>query len=281
MEIELSYQSFLAGGGIYYMRIALVADIHSNYFAFEAVLKDIDNREIDKIFFLGDYVFGGYASNETVDLLMHCQNQSQKHLIISGNIDKLITPIEENADWIYPVNKQIYNELGIKRISFLKSLPENILIEEEGISIYLCHNPSEIEVFTLVDSLRREHNIPNMRGLVEISDDMKSDVCIFGHYHLFMDEKVNGKRFICPSSVGMPFNGDPRAQYMILDICEGNISTSRQYVEYDKLKLIEGFDKKGYFEKYDNWSMNMITTILTAHNYIGTQDFRRQAHSGD
>jgi diadenosine tetraphosphatase ApaH/serine/threonine PP2A family protein phosphatase len=92
-----------------------------------------------------------------------------------------------------------------------------------------------------------------------------------------MDEEVNGKRFICPSSVGMPFNGDPRAQYMILDIFEGSITTLRQYVEYDRLKLIEGFDKKGYFEKDDNWSMNMVTTILTAHNYIGTQGIRKKA----
>lgn len=257
------------------MRIAVVADIHSNNIAFEAVLKDINNKDIDKIFFLGDYIFGGYGSNETVDLLMQYQMQSQKHLILSGNIDELITPIEENADWIYPVNRQIYNELGIERLSFLKSLPSSILIEEEGISIYLCHNPSDIEVFTVVDSLKRENNIPNIRGLTEVTNGIESDVCIFGHYHLFMDEEVNGKRFICASSVGMPFNGDPRAQYIILDIFEGNITTSRQYVEYDRLKLVEGFEKKEYFEKYCNWSMNMVTTILTAHNYIGTQELRK------
>ncbi|MCB2313022.1 metallophosphoesterase family protein [Clostridium tagluense] len=86
----------------------------------------------------------------------------------------------------------------------------------------------------VVDSLKRENNSPNMKGLAQIASGMESDVCIFGHYHLFMDEEVNGKRFICPSSAGMPFNGDPRAQYIILDIFEGNITTSRQYVEYAK-----------------------------------------------
>ena len=253
------------------MRIAVVADIHSNHIALEAVLKDINKREVDKIFFLGDYIFGGFGSNETVDLLMHYHKQSKKHLIVSGNIDELIIPIEQGADWIYSVNKQIYNELGVERVSFLKSLPSNILVEEEGISMYLCHNPSAIEMFILVDNLKRENNIPNFSGLSEVANLMESDVCIFGHYHLFMDEKVNGKRFICPGSVGMPFNGDPRAQYIILDILEGNITTSKQYVDYDRLKLVEGFDKKGYFEKHGNWSMNIVTTILTAHNYFGTQ----------
>jgi len=252
------------------MKIAVVSDIHSNHIALEAVLKDINNRGIDKIFFLGDYIFGGYGSKETIDLLMSCQKENQENLIISGNIDELIIPIEKNADWIYEINKKIYRELGTERVSFLKSLPPNIIIEEEGMLLRLCHNPSDIEVFTMVDSLEREKNIPNVRGLVEISKSMESDVCIFGHYHLFMDEEVNGKRFICPSSTGMPFNGDPRAQYIILDIFEGNITTSRQYVEYDRLKIVEGFEKEGYFEKDRNWSMNMVTTILTAHNYIDT-----------
>ncbi|MFD3156824.1 hypothetical protein ACFIJ5_08195 [Haloimpatiens sp. FM7330] len=40
---------------------------------FEAVLKDINNRKIDMIFSLGDYIFGGYGSNETIDLLMEYQ----------------------------------------------------------------------------------------------------------------------------------------------------------------------------------------------------------------
>lgn len=250
------------------MRIALVADIHSNHVAFDAVLKDINIRDVDMIFFLGDYVFGGYGSNECVDLLMLYQKQSTKHIIISGNTDELISPIEQNAGWIYPVNKQIYHELGIERISFIKSLPSNALIEMEGISLYLCHNPSELEVFTMVDSLRREKNTPNFKGLAEIARGMKRDVCIFGHYHLFMDEEADGKRFVCPSSIGMPFNGDPRAQYMLLDIYEGSMTTSRQFVEYDRLKLVEGFDKKGFLEKYSSWSMKMVATILTGHNYI-------------
>lgn len=257
------------------MRIAVVSDIHSNHIAFEAVLKDISTKEIDKVFFLGDYVFGGYGSNETVDLLMNLSKDNKKHLIISGNIDELITPIEEEAEWIYPVNKRIYKELGRERVDFLKSLPKSILVEEEGIKIKLYHNPSEIEMFISVDELRKEKNQPNIKGLEEIAKSMNSDVCIFGHYHLFMDEEINGKRFICPSSVGMPFNGDSRAQYIILDVSKGSITTTRQYVDYDILELVKGFEEKGYLENYYNWSTDIVTIILTAHNYIGTQHIRK------
>jgi putative phosphoesterase len=256
------------------MRIAVVADIHSNNIAFEAVLKDIDKKMVDRIFFLGDYVFGGYGSNRTVDLLMEYQKNSDKNIIISGNIDELITPIEENAAWIYPVNKQIYNELGTERVEFLKALQNKRVIEVEGVSILLCHNPSELEVFKATDNLRKERNVPDMEALIKIANNMESDVCIFGHYHLFMDEKVNGKRFICPSSVGVPFNGDVRAQYIILEINEGKLMSSKQFIDYDILRLVKEFDESGYIEKHSSWSMSLITTILTAHNYFGTQEIR-------
>jgi hypothetical protein len=69
--------------------------------------------------------------------------------------------------------------------------------------------------------------------------------------------------------------GDPRAQYIILDIDGKNITTLIQFVDYDRLGLVEDFKEKGYFEKYDSWSMNTLVSMLTAHNYIGTQDLRK------
>lgn len=256
------------------MRIAVVADIHSNNIAFEEVLKDIDKKMVDRIFFLGDYVFGGYGSNRTVDLLTEYEKKSDKNIIISGNIDELISPIEENATWIYPVNKQIYKELGTDRVEFIKSLHNKTVIEVEGVSILLCHNPSKLEVFKNADNLRKERNVPDLEALSEIANNMENDVCIFGHYHLFMDEEVNGKRFICPSSVGMPFNGDARAQYIILEINDGKLMSYKQFIDYDILRLVKEFDESGYIEKHGSWSMNLITTVLTAHNYFGTQEIR-------
>lgn len=48
------------------MRIALIGDIHSNQFAFDAVLTQIETESIDQIIFLGDYAFGGSGSVEVV-----------------------------------------------------------------------------------------------------------------------------------------------------------------------------------------------------------------------
>ena len=64
------------------MKIAIIADIHSNLEAFEAVLKDIKSKEIDKIICLGDIVGYGSSPNECIELIKKNGIQS-----IQGNHD--------------------------------------------------------------------------------------------------------------------------------------------------------------------------------------------------
>lgn len=259
------------------MKIALLADIHSNHMAFNAVLKDLKDKEIDKLWLLGDYIFGGVGSNEVVDLLIALDNKTNKMYenlecrMINGNIDQLIKQIEAGADWIYPANRHIYSKLGIERINFLKRLLDEIIIDEQGVLIRLCHNPSEMAMFIERDALKKENNLINVDALSIISQTMTEELCVFGHYHLFMHEIMNEKHFVCPGSVGMPFNGDTRAQYMILELENGNVTTKRQYVEYSLVGISEAFKEQGFFEIDEAWTRLTIETLLTSHNYIGTR----------
>lgn len=255
------------------MRIALISDIHSNHIALSAVLDDLKNRNLDEVFFLGDYAFGGSGSVETVDALMNFNDFPC--IIIKGNKEGYIEPIEKNESWIFREMHAIYNELGKERISWLKNLPSEITIKRENKTIRLCHNPSNLKMFVVVDRLNRKHNYSNLETLNKLSMNMNEDICIYGHYHLFMNEKINNKIFICTGSVGLPFNGDPRAQYVIMDITSRYLSFELCCVEYNHLELINDFEIKNYFEKYNVWSLNTVISMIYAKNYIGTQ------HKGD
>ena len=50
-------------------KIALISDIHSNIVALNAVLDDIEERNITKIYCLGDLVLKGSSPCEVVDLI--------------------------------------------------------------------------------------------------------------------------------------------------------------------------------------------------------------------
>ena len=51
------------------MRIAVLSDIHSNVFALEAVINDAKQRGAEKMFNLGDIVYGPVAPKATYALL--------------------------------------------------------------------------------------------------------------------------------------------------------------------------------------------------------------------
>ena len=63
------------------MRIAVIADIHGNLPAFEAVLADIERRAVDRTINLSDCVFGLLWPREVCDLLM-----ASSKMTIRGNL---------------------------------------------------------------------------------------------------------------------------------------------------------------------------------------------------
>ena len=65
------------------MRIAVIADIHGNLPALEAVLADIQHRNVDRTINLGDCVSGPLWPREVCDQLMASDN-----LTIRGNHDR-------------------------------------------------------------------------------------------------------------------------------------------------------------------------------------------------
>jgi len=255
------------------MRIALISDIHSNQFAFEAVLTQLESENIDSIIFLGDYAFGGSGSVEVVDRIMNYQDHP--YLAIKGNKEGYIKLLEK-GEKLHPVLPFIYDELGSDRIAFLKSLPDEISTEIDGVSIRVCHNPSKAKMFVVSDRLRRKDTRPNFEALQSLAVTMKENICLYGHYHMFMDETVVGKRFICTCSVGLPFDTDKNAKYLIMNIIDGTITIEKRTASYDRNLLVDDFEKKGYFEMFDEWSMNTVVSMMTGCNYIGTQDLRRK-----
>ena len=66
-------------------RIAFLSDVHGNLTALEAVLRDLDRRGIEEVYFLGDVLGKGPAVHEAVALLRHrCSGA------VYGNWDRLV-----------------------------------------------------------------------------------------------------------------------------------------------------------------------------------------------
>src|SRR3989338_9997626 len=72
------------------MKIAIIADVHSNLEALEGVLKDISNKNVDEIICLGDLVGYGANPNEVIELI-----KKKNIKCIKGNHDLNAVTLEK------------------------------------------------------------------------------------------------------------------------------------------------------------------------------------------
>src|SRR5262249_33303715 len=102
----------------YFMRIAVISDIHGNNLAFEAVELDIQQQNVDQIVCLGDAIQGGPQPKQTVERLcaLNCP-------IVMGNADAWMLTGIETADEGIPEER--LKKMGEIRLWSLAQLTED------------------------------------------------------------------------------------------------------------------------------------------------------------
>jgi putative phosphoesterase len=205
------------------MTIALFSDIHANLPALEAVLADIDRRNPDSIYCLGDLVGYNIWPNEVI--------RRRKIPTIAGNYDFGIGRMSDDCGCAYKTDEE--KDMGKVSISFtnkimmteerayLRSLPSHIRVEfqlnNDKLNLLLVHgSPRKINEYLFEDR--------DERSLLRIMKDADADVMCFGHthkpYHRVLEEEGRFRLAINIGSVGKPKDGDSRACYVILTFGE-------------------------------------------------------------
>lgn len=209
------------------MRYAILADIHSNLVAFQAVLRDIESKGgIDEIWCLGDVVGYGPEPHACIELL--CQ---YKHICVAGNHDwAAISKLDISDFNPYAAQAILWTrqQLAAGDMNYLQGLPQRIKRGD----------------FTLVHGSPRhpiwEYLEPGWLSTKDVEDNFNqfdTKFCLVGHSHkpiVFQQDSLKhysvtkipseirlsfeSKRLIInPGGVGQPRDGDPRASYAIYD----------------------------------------------------------------
>jgi predicted phosphodiesterase len=230
------------------MRYAIIADIHSNLTAFQAVLDDIKTQETDNIWCLGDIVGYGPDPHECIELL-----RANDNICVAGNHDRAaigqleITSFNPHAA---EAVKWTAEKLSIGDITYLKNLPESI---EDGDFLLVHGSPREpIMEYILSISVARQN-----------FDCFRNKYCLVGHTHVpqaySLDKENNctATRFlptiklvtgelrliINPGAVGQPRDGNPEASYAIYDNTTKIVQLRR--VSYDIRQTQDRIMKSG------------------------------------
>ncbi len=189
------------------MRIAVLADVHGNLPALEAVLAEVDRIGVDRIVLLGD-IAGGPMPAQTLDVLASLGDRAvwvhgngERELVAGFDGEVVTGPAGDTVAACVPLIEQRHRAL-------IADLPMTVTIDIDGLGPTLfCHaTPRRDDEFVLVDSpIQRWEQV--LHGVAE-------QVVICGHTHMPFDRLVNQRRVINPGSVGMAYG--PAGAYWAL-----------------------------------------------------------------
>lgn len=233
------------------MRVAILSDTHGNLTAFEAVLADIENRQVDRIFHLGDVVGKGPRGSACCDLARrYCETT------VLGNWDIFLlssdaTGLSESATWWR-------DEISPENREWLSMLPFSVDFELNATPVR-CFHASADDVF---------HRIyPDVQGKewdelflnTEATGDIAPEptVVIYGDIHYAWSRTSGGHTLLNCGAVGNPLD-EPTASYILLDDSLGELRWELLRVAYD----IEGelsIARELEMPAYDAWAHELRT----------------------
>jgi len=204
------------------MRILLIADVHANRAALEAV-----TEPYDVCLCLGDLVEYGPEPGACVEWV-----RQRAEFTVRGNHDHGAAQdvdVQGLAGFRYltqATRKPTLAKLSTDDRKYLNNLPTTSMFKLGGKRFLLVHATPRDPL----DEYIPADPVPWAARLAGIHVDY---VCV-GHTHQQFVIPVNGTRVLNPGSVGLQRDGDPRARYAVID---GNEVHLRR-VEYDVEKTV-------------------------------------------
>lgn len=230
------------------MKYAVISDIHGNVQALEAVFDDIKNKEnISKVLCLGDLALAGPQPNVTLDIIKELVDKNEA-VCIQGNTDRMIALYDECVlNNLRLKNSIMANALesDVKLLSdeqklFLKSLPEQAVVEFDNTKILLVHGSPRKNDENIYPDLPLEQ-------VEEMLKETEADLIFCGHTHMPCGYQTNsGKTVVNVGSVGRPFSEEPKACYVVLEINAEGVSIKHKFVEYDVTAAAKLLEERGY-----------------------------------
>jgi predicted phosphodiesterase len=190
------------------MQVAVLADIHGNLPACEAVLADIAKARPDHVVAAGDLALRGAFPKETVELLL-----SRCDALLMGNTDCYISGLylagayRGRDHWKSELLAWTRDQLGAALVKRLGELSFSVrFTPRRGQDLYVCHaNPKNLE-----DSLDPTLDDAALRPYFA---NLDAAACAFGHLHFPYRRRLGRMLIADVASSGIPRDGDMRASW--------------------------------------------------------------------
>jgi predicted phosphodiesterase len=194
------------------MRVAVLADVHGNLPALEAVLVDVEAAGADVIVLNGDIATGPMPA-ETLDLLAMLADRA---IWVHGNCERELAEAYDGVldpglpDEVRRPAEYCATRLKKHHRDLITGLPISVELDVTGLGrVRFCHATTRSDTeFILVDS-PVDHYREAFHGVTE-------PTVVLGHTHMPFDRLADRRRFVNPGSVGMPYGAGTGAYWALL-----------------------------------------------------------------
>lgn len=212
--------------------VTIFGDIHGNLPALEAVLADMEARDLSPLYCLGDLVGYGTFPNEVIATI-----RERNIPTLMGNYDQGVGNSSDDCGCAYTSKEA--EALGKRSIAwsnqyttadnklYLHQLTDQIPLQLDGLRVRLVHgSPRKINEYLYED--RPDATLERLLDMAE------ADVLVCGHTHIPYHRTLpSGRHVVNAGSVGKPKDGDPQACYVVLEARDSILSVTFRRVAYD------------------------------------------------
>ena len=219
------------------MRIAVLADIHGNLRALEAVQRDLRTQSPDLVVNLGDHLSGPLQAAETAAALI-----SANYVTIRGNHDRQL--LDRPPERMGLSDCAAFRHLQQQHRAWLRALPATLDLDG---GIHLCHGSPQDDLQYLLEEVHPDVVSLAAADAVESRlGELQAEVVLCGHTHIPRVVRTrSGIQIVNPGSVGLqayddsdPWphymeTGSPHARYALLDREGSSWRVTFVALEYD------------------------------------------------
>ncbi|TSD16116.1 metallophosphoesterase [Haloglomus irregulare] len=219
------------------MRLGVIADVHANLAALEAVLAALP--PVDGLVCAGDIVGYGPQPAACVDALRSWGDGDRDLLAIRGNHDRAVTAGVDPDDGMAGAGvRHARAELGADALAWLADLPPGLTGHGDCLRVAHGH-PADPDRYVY----------PSLFDRSLLADER---VLVLGHTHIQARERfeqagwarVRRRVVLNPGSVGQPRDGEPTAAYATLTL-DPEPAVALHRVDYDVERTVRAIRDAG------------------------------------
>jgi predicted phosphodiesterase len=245
-------------------RLAVVADIHGNLPALEAVLGDARQQGVDQIVVAGDVASRGPFPDECLGRVT-----AERWPVIRGNGEyQLIDFGTDRADpaWTRSGQTTIVDWGNARTDPSWRRLvacwPDQLCLRfPDAPPLRVVHGSPRSAFEALPGEGPEEMLVERLGGVPE-------GTVVCGHTHEQVDRRVDRWRLLNPGAVGLPLDGDVRAQYMLLDGGPDGWTPSHRRAAYDVAETERAYHRQRLVEEVGALGEMVLRELRTARMHI-------------